>query len=342
MSGRGRMRAISFGCALIPTLVGLVGAGASPISAKTTPKPVIKMVWSQEFNGKAGLSPEVQTSTMLPNRKQIWQTEVNGTGGGNRERQFYTDGPVSYTSTGKIAHYAIELDGKSHLAINAARVTPASGARPSNAPLGTCWYAPGNPNACEFVSGRISTAGKVGFKYGLLEARIKLPNAWNSWPAWWMLGANHPIVGWPKCGEIDIMEAAASGGRYFTVFGTLHTFPDDGFGVGSQPTPPDNLYTAYHTYGLLWDKTKVQWLFDGKPFFTATKKSVTGSEWLVNGKNRSWPFDQEMFMILNVAMGGTLGGDANGNVDPDSMGGTMLVDWIHFSTVNGVGTVIRH
>jgi len=313
-------------------------AGFTHTGGKPTPtpaaKPVLKLLWSQEFNGKAGRTSSIARETIAPARGQVWQAEITGAGGGNRERQFYTDGVVEYTKSGKVAHYAVELDGKGNLAINARRVVPKSGARPSNAPAGTCWYGP-----CEFVSGRINTRGTVGFQYGLIEARIKVPNAWNSWPAFWLLGANIGEVDWPACGEIDIMEAAANGARYWTHFGTLHSYPSDGFGVGSGSRYLEDLYTKYHVFGILWDKSKVQWRLDGKPFFTATKAGVTRGDWKFP---RSWPFDQEMFMILNVAMGGTLGGDANGDVDPDSMGGTMLVDWVRYSSVNGVGKVVRH
>lgn len=309
-------------------------AGITRIAGKPAPKPVIKLLWREEFNGKAGLTSVVQRDTLNPAKGQVWQAEVTGTGGGNRERQFYTDGVVEYNKTGSVAHYAVELDGKGSLAINARRVRPRAGTRPSNAPSGTCWYG-----ACEFVSGRINTRGIVGFQHGLLEARIKVPNAWNSWPAFWMLGANIGEVDWPKCGEIDIMESAANGAKYWSYFGTLHSDPSDGFGVGSGARYLEDIYTKFHTYGVYWDKTKVQWRLDGKPYFTATKKAVTGGEWSFP---RSWPFDQEMFVILNVAMGGTLGGDANGYVDPDSNGGTMLVDWVRFSSVNGVGKLIKH
>ena len=320
---------------IVPSLTRTAGKPAPKPKPKATP--AVKLLWRQEFNDKTGRSAAVQRESLTPAAGQVWQAEISGAGGGNRERQFYTDGPVEYTSRGSVAHYAVELDGKGNLAINARRVLPRKGARPSNAPEGACWYG-----ACEFVSGRINTRGTVGFKYGLLEARIKVPNAWNSWPAFWMLGANIGEVDWPACGEIDIMESAANGAKYWTYFGTLHSLPDDGFGVGSGARYLEDLYTKFHVFGVYWDKTKVQWRIDGKPYFTATKKSVTGSDWLVGGVPRSWPFDQEMFAILNVAMGGTLGGDAGGYAEPDSTGGTMLVDWVRFSSVNGIGRVVKH
>ena len=301
--------------------------------------PVIKLRWSQEFTGAAGIPNFVQTRSAVAG-KHVWAAEVNGLGGGNYERQYYTDGAVSLNANGTVAHNAIELNGQGQLAINAAKTPSTFGSAPGSTP-GTadnvnCWYG-----RCKYQSGRINTLGLVGFKYGRLEARIKIPSGIGTWPAWWMMGANQPTAGWPKCGELDIMEAAMSSGWAYSAFGTMHSFPDNGIGL-SRTIYPDKLYTAYHTYGLQWDATKIIWSFDGKPFFTLTKASATSAANAVDGVRRSWPFDQEMYMILNTAIGGRLGGDSSFNAPPNATGGTMLVDWIHFSSVDGVGSVIIH
>ena len=295
------------------------------------------LLWSDEFNGAAGLPDTVQTSNAAADSSLPWQATISGAGGGNRERQYYTDGVVQYNDDGSIAHYAVELDGQGHLALNAAKPQASNANHPATGTGTSCWYS----NTCEFLSGRIDSAGRVGFKYGLLETRVKLPDNPGTWPAFWMLGANYSDVGWPTCGEIDIMESAFTSQRAYTYFGSLHSLPDNGFGI-SKDAFSDSLYTQYHTFGLLRTPTKIEFRFDGKAYFTITKAAATSSTWAVGGTNRSWPFDQEFYMIYNLAMGGTLGGGNGGTVVPSATGGTVSVDWVHFSSVNGEGQVILH
>ena len=295
-----------------------------------------RLLWSDEFTGPAGLPSSVETTQSGADATKPWKATISGAGGGNRERQYYTDGAVEYNADGTVAHYAVELDGNGHLSLNAARPQAANDNHPSTAPATQCWYG-----ACEFLSGRIDSKDRVGFKYGLLETRVKIPNTASTWPAFWMLGANYDSVGWPACGEIDIMESAYTAARGYTYFGSLHSLPDNGFGI-TKDAADFNLYSSYHTFGLLRTPSKIEFRFDGKTYFSVTKAAATGSTWAVNGTNRSWPYDQEFYMIYNLAMGGTLGGGPGGYVDPSATGGTVSVDWVHFSSVNGEGEVIQH
>lgn len=315
---------------------GLAAPRDIGVSSIATTQVVTKVLWREQFNGLRGLPPQISTTANSSGSGQWAQAEVNALGGGNYERQYYTDGAVEYTDAGDVAHRAIELDGQGKLVINARRTKAASGNAPSTIPSTACGYGP-----CEFLSGRLNTLGKLGFKYGLIEARIMIPKEAGTWPAFWMMGANHPSVGWPRCGEIDIMEASATQ-RAYAIFGTVHSYPSNGFGVSSGSFYPKSLYGGFHTYGFYWDKSRMEWQFDGKPFFKMTKAEATSSKWAVNGVKRSWPFDQEMFVILNLAMGGVLGGDSQRRVDPATSKASMLIDWIKFSSVNGVGTLIRH
>jgi len=308
---------------------------AHAVSAAAPKPPVLKLLWRQEYSGAAGVPSFVRTRTSKA-PGQVWQAEVNNLGGGNYERQYYTDGAVALKADGTPAKYAIELNGQGQMVINAARTPSSFGSTPETADNVACFYG-----RCKFQSGRINTLGLVGFKYGRLEARIKTPNGVGTWPAWWLMGANQPEVGWPACGEIDIMETAMSGGFAYSNSGTMHSEPDNGIGL-TRKIYPDNFYTAYHTYALQWDRSKIVWSFDGKPFFTLTKTDATSSKNAVGGVRRSWPFDQEMFMIANIAMGGRLGGDSNFNAPPNATGGSMLIDWIRYYSVDGVGTVIKH
>jgi len=313
---------------------GGVVIAASATTAKVSSP--YTLLWSDEFDGAAGVPTSVQTAEQPTDSSKSWQATISGGGGGNRERQYYSDGVTEYNADGTIAHRAIELDGQGHLVLNAAKPQAANANHPSTAPNAQCWYG-----TCEFVSGRIDTANRVGFKYGLLETRVKIPASVGTWPAFWMLGANYSSVGWPECGEIDIMESAYTAQRGGSIFGSLHSKPDNGIGV-SRDFYPSDLYSDYHTFGLLRTPTKIEFRFDGKTYFSISKAEATSSAWAVGGTNRSWPFDQEFFMIYNLAMGGTLGGGPGGLAAPSATGGSVSVDWVRFSSVNGVGEVIKH
>lgn len=312
----------------------------SAAQSATTPK--LKLLWHEEYNGKKGLPPSVQTSMQNEKSWHNWTTTVTGMPD-NKERQFYTDGVVQYNASGSIAHRAIELDGTGHLAINAVRPQARTSKHPGTYPKDYCVYG-----RCEYLSGRMDTSGKLGFKFGQIEARIKIPSGEGTWPAFWMLGSSiNTGVSWPTCGEIDIMEASASN-RPSSIFGSIHSYPDDGFGMTSSAYP-DNFYTKFHTYGLRWSYNKLDFLIDGEIYQTLTKADVTSEQIQVEDQglvSRQYPFNKEFFLILNVAMGGTLGGDQDGQVTRVNgalpAGGTMLVDYIRYYSVNGQGQVIKH
>ncbi|MBU6213294.1 MAG: glycoside hydrolase family 16 protein [Actinomycetales bacterium] len=331
-------------------------APGSKVPAVKAPK--LKLLWSDEFNGKAGVPATVQTADRVYNKKYFWSTEITGTPP-NHERQGYIDGPVEWAvnSKGKayVRHRAIETDGKGNLAINARRVQPAlKGKYPSTqAEFFSCERTSLPGGTCEWLSGRMSTKDQsgwfrgIGFKYGKIEARIKVPEDDGTWPAFWLLGANIDKKPWPKCGEIDIMEASALQ-RYGQAFGSLHSFPNDQWNVDiTANTPPvDDFYSNYHTYAIMWKQDRIDFLFDGKVYKSVTKAFMTSKDNAVPGKGRrEWPFNQEFFLIVNLAMGGVLGGDSSIDFmvpDTNTTGGTMLIDYIRYYSVDGVGTLIRH
>ena len=338
---RFRSRGLALGAAASVAFALLAsGAVTASPTANVSAAPKLKLLWSEEFNDKFGIPPTVQTSQRRPNKKYNWTTEVTGNPN-NAERQYYTDSVVEYTAAGKVAHYAIEVDGKGNLALNARAPKFKTKTAKSTYPPLDCRYG-----RCEWVSGRMNTQGKLGFMYGKLEARIKLPEGDGTWPAFWMLGANIEKVNWPSCGELDIMEASAFQ-RYGSIFGSLHSQPDDGFGISSSAYPED-FYTKYHTYGIVWTKDRIDFLSDGQVYNTVTKADMTSRANAVKTEygvqKRTWPFNAEFFIILNLAMGGSLGGDPDNEfkVPAGAKGGSMLVDWIRYYSVDGVGKVIRH
>lgn len=164
----------------------------------------------------------------------------------------------------------------------------------------------------KYTSSRITTKNKKNFKYGKIEARIKMPKFKGVWPAFWMLGANQDSVGWPKCGEIDIMEAINDENL---VYGTLHWFNDPGNNnadSGSSVAVADR--TKYHVYGVEWTADKLRWYVDGKVYRTMDVSNDSFSE-----------VRKEYFVIFNMAIGGQWPGY---NIDETAFPATMEVDWV--------------
>lgn len=164
----------------------------------------------------------------------------------------------------------------------------------------------------KYTSSRITTKNKKNFKYGKIEAKIKMPKFKGVWPAFWMLGANQDSVGWPKCGEIDIMEAINDENL---VYGTLHWFNDPGNNnadSGSSVAVADR--TEYHVYGVEWTADKLRWYVDGKVYRTMDVSNDSFSE-----------VRKEYFVIFNMAIGGQWPGY---DIDETAFPATMEVDWV--------------
>ena len=164
-------------------------------------------------------------------------------------------------------------------------------------------------NGFDYSSARITTMDKEEFEYGRVEVRAKLPGAAGTWPAIWMLGSNFAEVNWPASGEIDIMEHV--GNKLGHVLGTLH-LPGNSGGEGiSKGTQVDNIDSEFHTYTLEWTADHILFAVDNVVFHEYENSEDT-------------PFNQKFFLILNVAMGGNLGGE----IDPNFSQDTMEVDYV--------------
>jgi beta-glucanase (GH16 family) len=160
-----------------------------------------------------------------------------------------------------------------------------------------------------YTSARLLSKGKFSFKYGKIEAMAKLPAGGGTWPAIWMLGDNISSAPWPACGEIDIMEHV--GNQLNRIFGTIHEPAHYGANGTGGTTTISTATTAFHKYGLEWNESSIKFSVDDVVFFTAAN-------------NATLPFNQNFFMILNVAMGGNFGG----TVDPLFTNSTMEIDYI--------------
>ena len=238
-----------------------------------------ELVWSDEFDGPAGAPPDPAN----------WTYDL-GTGcpglcgWGNDELQTYTDRPEN-----------VSMDGEGHLVITARRETL---------------------DDRDYTSARIRTEGLFTQQYGRFEARIKLPRGQGLWPAFWMLGDDIRSVGWPRCGEIDIMEYR--GQETDIVHGTVH---GPGYSGGNSIGGSFALSNAdfdadFHVFAIEWTESRITWFVDGEPYFRVRPRDL-GS--------RDWVFDHPFFLILNVAVGGNFVGPVGANT---MFPQTMTIDWV--------------
>jgi len=170
----------------------------------------------------------------------------------------------------------------------------------------------GNTNA-DYTSGRITTQNIYNFTHGRIDARAKLPSGGGVWPAIWMLGSNFGTVGWPACGEIDIMEYV--GNNPGKISSALHTPSSFGATNNYKVTPINNETTEFHLFSAIWTNNSITFLLDDVEYYTY-KPAVKNDQ--------TWPFNKDHFIILNLALGGTLGG----TIDPNFESATMEIDYI--------------
>jgi beta-glucanase (GH16 family) len=277
----------------------------NPVADAATKKS-LKLLWSDEFNGKKGTVPSSKT----------WSHEVGGGGWGNSERQYYTDKSSNAS-----------MDGSGRLVITANRISNEYAEQVGEVPgtediLNRC-------SECQFTSARLKTARKLSFQYGRIEARMKLPQGIGTWPAFWMLGGDLlDGVPWPECGEIDIMEYRGDVSDQST--SAIHgpTTPS-GSGLGTRFLSFAPLSEGYHNYAIEWKKNSIDFIVDGR---------INGSVSSQDTGSRGWVFNQKFFVILNLAMGGTYAGEF---IDPTLNQAQLSVDYIRFYSVNGVGKVFK-
>ena len=170
------------------------------------------------------------------------------------------------------------------------------------------FYDHGN-SVANYTSGRIITRDRYDFTYGTVEVRAKLPASQGTWPAIWLLGSNFGSVGWPTCGEIDIMEQL--GWDKNKVLGTCHWSNNGSYAGYGLETSASNSTSGFHIYKLEWMEDSIKISVDDTQYFEMTT-------------NSSMPFNKDFFFILNVAMGGDLGG----TIDPSFTQDTMEIDYV--------------
>ena len=167
-----------------------------------------------------------------------------------------------------------------------------------------------------YTSGRIRSINKGDWTYGRFEARIKLPAGKGLWPAFWMLPTDQVYGGWPRSGEIDIMEFVAA--ETDRVLGTVHygdPYPNNKHQGANFILNSGTFPEAFHDFAIEWEPGIIRWFVDDILYLTKTTQDLAPY---------NWPFDQRFHFLLNVAVGGNLGGPVDDSIFPK----TMDVDYV--------------
>lgn len=169
-----------------------------------------------------------------------------------------------------------------------------------------------NYSGSNYTSARLLTKNKFSFKYGKIEFKAKLPVGGGTWPALWMLGDNISSVGWPACGEIDVMEHI--GNQLNIIHGSLHSPGRSGNTPDTATKTISNASTEFHTYAIDWRANYIKFYIDDVLFYT-----------FIN--NNTFPFNQNFFIIMNNAMGGNFG-NVGGGIDQNLTSSTFEIDYV--------------
>ncbi len=240
-----------------------------PQTIKTTDGRELKLVWNDEFDGVGAPDPEK------------WGYEIGYIR--NNEAQYYSDRLEN----------VFQKDGA--LTIRTLKEKFPIAGKPGSK----------GREFAEYTSGSINTLGKAGWLYGRVEVRARLPKGKGIWPAIWMMGTNIREVGWPRCGEIDIMEyVGKEPGR---VYGTIHmrrrgaaeSWKVVSKGNNVEPGNPEGRFCVY---ALEWTEDKLTILVDEEVVLEFLRSEE-------EKKTEVWPFDKPHYLLLNTAIGGAWGGE---------------------------------
>ena len=271
----------------IPVILALVSACSSnedltPIIIQPGTNPIVDKQWA--FETTPSWSDEFDYTGLPATAK--WDYDLGGSGWGNNEKQNYTNS----------INNASVADGK--LTITARKESS---------------------NGMNYSSTRLVTRNKLDVLYGRIEVKAKLPTGKGTWPAIWMLPTDFAYGGWPKSGEIDIMEHV--GYDQNTVHFTTHTEAYY-FKINTQKTATRVIPTAsteFHTYRVDWTPYAIRGYFDDVKVFEFANEGKTYKE---------WPFDKRFHLLLNVAVGGDWGG-AQG-IDDNIFPQSLVVDYVRY------------
>ena len=239
------------------------------LAVLSTPKGDYQLIWSDEFN---------QASKRIDTEKWFLETRAPNNGSWyNNEEQHYTDRlENAYVSDGTLKIVA-KKEVYSH-----------------------------SGTTQNYTAARLNS--KVSFTYGKVVVRAKLPRAQGTWPAIWTLGSNLETVGWPACGEIDIMEQLFE--NHQIVQCAVHTPATHGDNTIVKQIEVTDVTQNFHEYGMVWTADKIEFFVDDQSYFTYAPEDKTP---------QNWPYFNDQYILLNVAMGGSLGGEIAADFIQDQM-----------------------
>lgn len=274
-------------CSLILLGIVIIASGCDNITdPEVVPDPTIpsdyQLIWSDEFDQE----------TQFPNN-QYWNYDIGygENGWGNDEWQLYTN---------ETENVRVE---SGNLVISAIWDS-------------TAYDSPGKRDG-SITSARINTMNKFSVRYGKIQARIKPPSGAGMWPAFWMLGSSFDTIGWPYCGEIDIMEMSPLYHDDKTSLCTIHWWDDineNKADYGTNIQLNESLSADYHIFEVEWDEERIVGRIDNIAYFVKTIDPSTMDEFL-----------RDFFLVFNVAVGGNLGGPPD---DSTEWPQNMYVDWV--------------
>jgi beta-glucanase (GH16 family) len=308
MSIRMDWRVVCRSRCLLMTLVLLLAGGGQAYAqgcsgVSNDPQGAVTWIpqWCQEFNASTAASPDTT----------VWNFDLGNGGFGNNEIETYcgppgfsgnpSNCPTTFSTTTSNAY----VDGGGHLVLQAIN-------------SGGTWY-----------SARMKTETLENFQYGRIEASIQLPNTANQglWPSFWSLGSDITTTPWPACGETDFMEVWSpqvnNGPGPAANKTTIHTTATDGSGLqpnGTYTFPSGQANdTAFHTYGMIWSANMQQFYIDNplQPYYITTTSNLSSGD--------TWPFNAQIFLVTNIAVGGTLGGTPSSSTPNPAL---MMLDYV--------------
>jgi beta-glucanase (GH16 family) len=256
------------------TMKTLVGALLVVSMAMTADAGEWKLIWSDEFD-KAGLPDAAR-----------WGYETGFIR--NHEKQFYTK---ARTENARVEDGMLIIEARKEKYKDPGRDPAAKGSGKGR--------AKSSPEEANYTSASLTTRGKAAWTHGRIEVRAKLPSGRGTWPAFWTLGTNIDQVGWPACGEIDIMEHV--GFDPGVVHANIHTRKYNhvaNTGKGDKISRID-VSREFHIYAIEWDEKKIDFFIDDRKYFTY-RNEATGPD--------AWPYDKDQYLLLNLAIGGDWGG----------------------------------
>ncbi len=173
-----------------------------------------------------------------------------------------------------------------------------------------------NDSIATYTSASINTLGKVGWKYGRIEVKAKLPHGGGMWPAIWMMGTNRTELGWPKCGEIDVMEFI--GNHPKDIYGTIH-FQDpilkENKSSGGLATR-EKLDADFHVYAIEWNEQTIDIYLDNEKYHSFATDAA--------GMGDNNPFRKPFYLLINLAMGANWPGPIDDSVLPQQ----FIIDYV--------------